>query len=207
MAPRQNRNIVEENEILQVSKYELENWMITILSPVASGWERCCRKISREMILNLSWRTGQSFAGWWTKFSPIASRSFEKRWYNCLLELENNLREVYPVCCRGRPSCWWRTSRPSWPRPRGTESPPRSSSRPRTCSSAATSRRWGYILLQGEIYSSWLAGGGVPLLPGPPDPAAPWVHRTKDRYILLNTEFLNFDIDTVMKIQYLETLW
>ena len=26
-------------------------------------------------------------------------------------------------------------------------------------------------------------------------------------YILLDTEFLNFDIDTVMKIQYLETIW
>ena len=38
MAPRQSRNIVEENEILQVSKYELENCMVTILSPVASGW-------------------------------------------------------------------------------------------------------------------------------------------------------------------------
>ena len=113
MAPRQSRNIVEENEILQVSKYELENCMVTILSPVASGWGRCCRKISREMTLNLSWRTEQSFAGSWTKFSQTASRSFERRWHICLLELETNLREFEFVQSQATPGVQIRWSN-SW---------------------------------------------------------------------------------------------
>ena len=210
MAPRQNRNIVEENEILQVSKYELENCMVTILSPVASGWGRCCRKICREMTLNLSWRTEQSFAGSWTKFSQTASRSFERRWHICLLELETNLSEFEfvqsqattswgsfqallfigfpPLHCtvlQGTPFMLMENIQAFLAAAQRYGVPAEELFQTADLFERRNIPQVGIHAPAGGDIFLLPAGGGVPLLPGPPDPAAPWVHRPQDRYTLV----------------------